>query len=185
MAENNKLNIGSQKIDLDAFRQMSLEELVKALETVYFDGYQQALKSLDNKISENIEQLISLKRDTTVKQEQTVQPTVNTAPEPVKEIETPVTDGKIEIKISAEQIEEETDPLKKRMNEIANMVYKFPKVGWVIYRYNGSEDEYLKSKFGFTTLPMKALVFDSEEEALKHKELYWGIGYDELFVKKV
>jgi hypothetical protein len=32
---------------------------------------------------------------------------------------------------------------------------------------------------------MKALIFDTEEEALKYKEMYWGSGYDELFIRKV
>ena len=171
MENKNTLNIGTQIIDLDNLKSLNIEELKKLLETIYFDGYQQALKSLDNKINENIEHLISIKKETAIKTELTV------------EEKTESNDGKIEISISAGGAEE--DPIKKRMNEIADMVYKFPKPGYVIYRYNGSEDEYLKSKYGFTTLPMKALVFDNEEEALRHKEIYWGIGYDELFIRKV
>jgi hypothetical protein len=179
--ENKTISIGTQIIDLDSLRKITDEELKKILETLYFDGYQQALKSLDNKISENIEQLISLKKETANKKEQTE--TVVKQETPV--IEAPKTaEGKIEIKISA-AVEEETDPLKKRMNEIADMVYKFPKAGYVIYRYNGTEDEYLRGKYGFSTLPMKALIFDTEEEALKYKEMYWGSGYDELFIRKV
>jgi hypothetical protein len=179
--ENNTINIGTQIIDLDSLRKITNEELKKILETLYFDGYQQALKSLDNKISENIEQLISLKKETAIKKEHTESVVKPEAPKN----ELPKTEeGKIEINISAVS-EVETDPLKKRMNEIAEMVYKFPKTGYVIYRYNGTEDEYLKSKYGFTSLPMKAQVFDTEEEATKHKDLYWGIGYDELFIRKV
>jgi len=179
--ENNTINIGTQIIDLDSLRKITDEELKKILETLYFDGYQQALKSLDNKISENIEQLISLKKETAIRKEQTETVVKSDAEknEAPKNVE-----GKIEINLSAAK-EEETDPLKKRMNEIADMVYKFPKSGYVIYRYNGTEDEYLRSKYGFSSLPMKALVFDTEQEALKHKELYWGSGYDELFIRKV
>jgi hypothetical protein len=179
--ENKTISIGTQTIDLDSLRKITDEELVKILETLYFDGYQQALKSVDNKINENIEQLISLKKETNIKKEQN---------ESLLKSETPNIDmpksseGKIEINIPALK-EEETDPLKKRMNEIAEMVYKFPKSGYVIYRYNGTEDEYLRSKYGFTSLPMKAQVFETEEEALKHKDLYWGSGYDELFIRKV
>jgi hypothetical protein len=177
--ENSIISIGTQNINLDEIKLLSNDELKKVLETVYFDGYQQALKSLDNKISENIEQLISLKKETSVKKEQA---TVIHAVE--NKTESKPEEGKIEIRISAAN-DDENDPIKKRMNEIADMVYKFPKSGFVIYRYNGSEDEYLRSKYGFSTLPMKALVFETEEEALKHKELYWGSGYDELFVRKV
>jgi hypothetical protein len=177
--EKKTLNIGTQTIDLDSLLTKNREELIKILENIYFDGYQQALKSVENKISENIEQLISIKKEVGTKQEQTVEPK-NETPAPIQQT---VNDGKIEIKITDEPVEQ--DPLKKRMNEIAGMVYKFSKPGWVIYRYNGTEDEYLKNKFGFTTLPMKALVFDTEQEALAHKEHYWGSGYDELFIRKV
>lgn len=177
--ENKTISIGTQIIDLDSLRKNTEEELKKILETLYFDGYQQALKSLDNKISENIEQLISLKKETSVKKEQA---TVIHAVE--NKTESKPEEGKIEIRISAAN-DDENDPIKKRMNEIAEMVYKFSTKGYVIYRYNGTEDEYLRSKYGFSTLPMKALVFETEEEALKHKELYWGSGYDELFIRKV
>lgn len=167
--------IGTQQIYLENLMTLSFDELKKVLETIYFDGYQQALKSLDNKINENIEQLISIKKDTAIKKE--------TLPILNEEKQTDSGD-KIEIKISISG-EEENDPLKKRMNEIADMVYKFPKKGFVLYRYNGTEDEYLRSKYGFTSLPMKALIFETEDEALKHKEMYWGIGYDEIFIREV
>jgi len=179
--ENKTISIGTQIIDLDSLRKITDEELKKILETLYFDGYQQALKSLDNKISENIEQLISLKKETAIKKEQTE---TGLKPETVNSETLKSETGKIEINFAPAQ-EEETDPLKKRMNEIADMVYKFTKAGYVIYRYNGTEYEYLKSKYGFSSLPMKAQVFDTEEEASKHKDLYWGIGYDELFIRKV
>jgi hypothetical protein len=187
--EKNTLNIGTQNIDLDAIRQLSREDLVKALETIYFDGYQQALKTLDTKISENIEQLISLKRDTNVKQEQAPVTNTTTTPTETPVVTTPVApvvnDGKIQINIGGTEEKGPIDPLQQRMNEIADMVYKFKNPGFVIYRHNGTEDEYLKSKYGFTTLPMKALVFDTEAEALTHKEMYWGSGYDELFIRQV
>ncbi len=179
MEDKKTLTIGTQTIDLDSFAGKSKEELIKILENIYFDGYQQALKSVDLKISENIEQLISIRKDVGTKQE----PKIITENEKPSTVQQPVNEGKIEIKITEETVEQ--DPLKKRMNEIAGMVYKFSKPGWVIYRYNGTEDEYLKNKYGFTTLPMKALVFDTEQEALTHKEHYWGSGYDELFIRKV
>jgi hypothetical protein len=39
--EKNSLKIGTQQINLDALKDMNQGELVKTLETIYFDGYQQ------------------------------------------------------------------------------------------------------------------------------------------------
>lgn len=180
MEEKKNFKIGEQTLDLDALRQSDNAELIKILESIFFDGYQQALKTIDHKISEDIEDLIQRKTA-----EQKAAPVIHSdETENIAESKAtaPVEEGKIEINIPSDISSQ--DPLEQRMKEIAEMVYKFKNPGFVLYRMNGTEEEYLQNKYNFTTLPMKALVFNSEQEALDHKEMYWGIA-EELQVKKV
>lgn len=175
--EKNSLKIGTQQINLDALKDMNQVELVKTLETIYFDGYQQGLKSLEKKMLENNNLILNPAKESA--KIQLNQESSNTIPQKEEKIEI---EGKIEINFSGKT--EVQDPLQRKMNEISEMVYKFKKPGYVIYRYDGTEYEYIKSKYGFTTLPMKAWVFDTEEEANSFKSS-WNINFDELFIRKV
>ena len=182
MEEKKTFKIGQQEIDFEALKLMDKTDLVKILESIFFDGYQEALKTIDHKISEDIEDLIERKTA-----EQKAMPGLNvtsteTTTELKKTEEPKMEEGKIEINISMQSTSQ--DPLEQRMQEISEMVYKFKTPGFVLYRLNGMEEEYLKGKYSFTTLPMKALVFGTEQDALDHKEMHWGMA-EELQVKKV
>jgi len=162
MEEKKSLKIGTQEIQLDTIRTLDLEELTKLLETIYFDGYQEGVQ----------------KGIVKQEQENTVTKTTTTASSQIIEAKEEI--NKIEITIHKES----KDPLDKKMQEIGALVYQFKNPGFVLYRLNGVEEEYLKNKYNFTTLPMKALVFNTQEEAEEHKEQYWGGGYDELQIRK-
>lgn len=177
MEESKKsLKIGTQEINLEELKNSVGEELIKKLETIYFDGYQQGLKSLEKKLLENESTSSSQNKEINIDFKKD-QPDVLLQSDEKIEIE-----GKIEINFSGSS--EIQDPLQRKMKEISDMVYKFKKPGYVIYRYDGNEYEYIKSKYGFTTLPMKAWVFETEEEANSFKSS-WNINFDELFIRKV
>jgi hypothetical protein len=177
MEESRKsLKIGTQEINLEELKNSAGEELIKKLETIYFDGYQQGLKSLEKNLLENEKSTNALKGEIKIELNQE---SSNTIPQIEEKIEI---EGKIEINFSGNS--EIQDPLQRKMKEITDMVYQFKKPGYVIYRYDGNEYEYIKSKYGFTTLPMKAWVFETEEEANSFKS-GWNINFDELFIRKV
>ena len=158
MNKEHLLKIGQQEIDLLALAQMAPEALIPILEQIYFDGYQ-AGKAAAPQAPKTTEEVVIKKESSE------------------------------EIRISLATIQDETvsteDPLHKRMREMEEMVYRFKRPGFVLYRLNGTEEEYLMGKYNYSSLPMKALVFDSLEEAKAHKDAYWGAYYEELKIRQV
>lgn len=189
MEDKKTLKIGSQTIDLDAMKAMDAGKLIKLLEGLYFDGYQQGMKSNPEKAMEEgfYKYQYEKNKEEDAAQEQK-EPVENTGGEEKKtenKVEEIVLEEKVRIEISSILTSGPKDPLEERMQEISEMVYKFKKPGFVIFRVNGLEEEYLRTKYGFTHLPMKALVFDTEEEAKAYKTDYWGAGAKELQIKQV
>jgi hypothetical protein len=182
MEDKKTLKIGSQTIDLEAVKSMDAGQLIKLLEGLYFDGYQQGMKSNPEKAMNDglyKHQYERSQKDGEGEQKEEAKT------EQKEEQHILVEKEEVRIEISSILQSGPKDPLEERMQEISEMVYKFKKPGFVIYRLNGLDEEYLKTKYGFTHLPMKALVFDTKEEAESYKENYWGAGYKELQIKQV
>ncbi len=182
MEDKKTLKIGSQTINLEEVKQMDTGKLIKMLESLYFDGYQQGMHSNPEKAMEDGLYKHQFEKSQENKNNHSQTETTDSQKKEAVDKEEKA-EGKIEI--SSILSSEPQSPLEARMQEISEMVYKFKKPGYVIFRLNGTEEEYLRTKYGFTHLPMKALVFDTEAEAKAYKNDYWGAGAQELEIKQV
>jgi len=172
--------IGSFEIDLSHFAQLSHDEKVKLIEGVYFEGYQQGKLYAEN----NFKEALSL--DSILKKNQITDNKNDLDKKETKQPKGWAEGEKIEINFGPSlQISAEESSVSVKMTEMAEKVYRFKKNGYVVFRMNGTEEEYLKGKFGFTHLPWKATVYDTEEEAVNQKNAFELAGFEELFIKKV
>lgn len=172
--------IGSFEIDLSDFAHLSHDEQVKLIEGIYFEGYQHGKLYAEN----NFREALSL--DSILKKNQISDSKSDLDKEEKNQPKSFIEGEKIEINFGPSlQISAVESSVSEKMTEMADRVYRFKKNGYVVFRMNGTEEEYLKGKFGFTHLPWKATVYDTEEEAKNQKDAFELAGFEELHIKMV
>ncbi|MCP4442699.1 MAG: hypothetical protein GY810_27655 [Aureispira sp.] len=179
MGNNKILQIGSQSINIEELKKLEVDAIIEKLQQIYKEGYAKGIQKVEDKLMDTIGELISVNLETNivpvVPQIKEV-PQETTKPLPSAKIkaeegaEEPIKEGKLEI---PQNLNNQPKTLNDKMREIESRLKRFSKKGFAIVRYAATEEEYVKNKYHLTNVPMKAMVFDSQEEADRFKDTYW------------